>query len=104
MIIFKLIKKILIFVLWLVAVLVVGVTILAWFSAPPQKVDYGVSFSKFHADELGLNWKEAFLAILNDLKVRRFRFSAHWPGIEPQKGVYDFGVMDFQMDQAKKAD
>ena len=51
---------------------------------------YGVSFSKFHSDELELNWKEVYLALLNDVKVRNFRFSAHWPLTEPEPGKYNF--------------
>lgn len=62
---------------------------------------YGISFSRFHADELGLDWKKVFLALLNDLGVRHFRFSAHWPLTEPSHGVYHFDELDFQMNQAR---
>ncbi|OGN09730.1 MAG: hypothetical protein A3J46_02740 [Candidatus Yanofskybacteria bacterium RIFCSPHIGHO2_02_FULL_41_11] len=64
---------------------------------------YGVSFSRFHADELGLDWEETYLAILNDLNVKNFRFSAHWPLIEPEPGKYNFSEFDFQMAEAKKS-
>lgn len=69
----------------------------------PEKIVYGVSFSRFHSDELGLNWRETYLAILNDLKVRNFRFSAHWPSTEPQQGKYNFEELDFQFKEAKNA-
>ena len=68
-----------------------------------DKFAYGVSFSRFHSDELGLDWKETYLAILNDLKVRNFRFSAHWPLTEPKEGEYNFRELDFQMNEAQKA-
>src|SRR3989338_742807 len=63
---------------------------------------YGVSFSRFHADELKLDWKETYLAILDDLGVRNFRFSAHWPLTEPEKDKYNFSELDFQMAEAEK--
>jgi len=42
------------------------------------------------------------LAILNDLKVRNFRFSAHWPLTEPEEGKYNFTELDFQIKEAQK--
>lgn len=68
----------------------------------PEKITYGVSFSKFHTDELKLDWKETYLALLNDLGVKHFRFSAHWPNTEPQEGKYNFRELDFQMAEAQK--
>lgn len=67
-----------------------------------EDLSYGVSFSRFHTDELGLDWKETYLAILNDLDLKRFRFSAHWPLVEPQKDNYNFLELDFQISEAKK--
>ncbi len=68
----------------------------------PEKITYGVSFSKFHADELKLDWKETYLALLNDLGVRHFRFTAHWPNTEPVEGKFNFSELDFQMAEAQK--
>src|SRR5690348_16991142 len=76
---------------------------LSWHPAPKHN-DYGVSFSKFHADELGLNWRQVYLALLDDLKIRNFRFSAHWPLTEPTDGVYNFSELDYQMQQARNRD
>ncbi|MDP3792282.1 MAG: beta-galactosidase [bacterium] len=70
--------------------------------SPTEKLTYGVSFSRFHTDELGLDWKETYLAILNDLGVRNFRFSAHWPLTEPEDGKYNFNELDFQVREAQK--
>jgi len=90
-------------------VIIMGALVLASFFilsfdySPVDKLTYGVSFSRFHSDELGLDWKETYLAILNDLEVRNFRFSAHWPLVEPEAGRYNFKELDFQMEEAKKA-
>ena len=62
---------------------------------------YGASFSRFHTDELKLDWKETYLALLNDLGVKHFRFSAHWPTTEPKEGQYNFSELDFQMSKAR---
>jgi len=71
------------------------------FSGDSDGPIYGVSFSRFHADELGLDWKETYLALQNDLGVKHFRFSAHWPLTEPEKDRYNFEELDFQMAETK---
>lgn len=63
---------------------------------------YGVSFSRFHTDELKIDWKETYLAILDDLEVRNLRFSAHWPLTEPEEGEFNFEELDFQIKEAEK--
>lgn len=68
----------------------------------PERITYGVSFSKFHSDELQLNWRETYLALLDDLKVRSFRFTAHWPNTEPENNKFNFSELDFQMNEARK--
>lgn len=68
----------------------------------PAKISYGVSFSKFHSDELQLPWKEVYKSLLDDLGVRRFRLSAHWPMVEGDRGKYSFDELDYQMAEANK--
>ena len=92
-------KKILLF---LIIVVIAGFFVLSIDSKKSEKFTYGISFSRFHADELKLNWKESYLAILNDLGVRNFRFSAHWPLTEPEEGKYNFEELDFQIKEAEK--
>ncbi|MEK7567526.1 MAG: beta-galactosidase [Patescibacteria group bacterium] len=94
-------KKILKAVFWAIA-LMVFILILFSFRKNPEKISYGVSFSKFRAEELGLSWKDVFISILDDLKVRNFRLSAHWPMIEPQKDNYNFEELDFQIKEAEE--
>lgn len=60
----------------------------------------GVSFSIKYAQELGLDWKQTYLALLNNLGVRRFRLMSYWDQLEPSSGQYDFSDLDFQMSQA----
>ncbi len=76
--------------------------ILSWDVSPKTDFVYGGSFSRFHSDELKLDWKKTYLAILDDLKVRHLRFTAHWPLTEPKKDVYNFSELDFQIREAEK--
>ncbi len=72
------------------------------FRKTPSQLTYGASFSRFHSDELKLDWKKVYLALLDDLKVRDFRLSAHWPNTEPADGKFNFSELDFQMREAQK--
>lgn len=86
--------------------LIIGLIVLVFYALSirklPAKINYGVSFSKFHSDELGLDWKQVLLAIFDDLKVHDVRFSAHWPMVEPVEGKFNFSELDFQMNEARK--
>ena len=90
---------------WLAATLIIiGVWFVLSLRPIPDSIDYGVSFSKFHSDELGLDWKKTYLAILDELKVKRLRLSAHWPMVEPVAGKYNFSELDYQLQEAEKRD
>ncbi len=68
-----------------------------------KDIAWGVTFSPYYAqDELGLDWREAYLAILDDLKANHVRLSAYWNHVEPQKGNYDFNDLDWQINEASK--
>src|SRR3989344_6752591 len=91
------------FILLILLFLLLALFFLSRNPGKPEKFTYGASFSRFHADELGLDWKEVYLAMLNDLGVRNFRFSAHWPLTEPEEGKYNFEELDFQIKEAQKS-
>ncbi len=84
-----------------IAVLV-ALWILSFNSSPKENLVYGVSFSRFHTDELKLDWKQTYLAVLDDLKVQHLRLTAHWPLTEPKDGVYNFSELDFKIKEAEK--
>lgn len=68
----------------------------------PEHIQYGMSFNTMYANELGLDWKETYDAIIDDLKVRHFRLAAHWPMVEPQPDVYNFVELDYQIKRAEE--
>lgn len=89
--------------LWILIIPVIVLWILSWdwYGEPSKQIEYGVSFSRFHSDELKLDWKQTYSALLNDLGVKNFRFSAHWSLTEPKNNQFNFSEMDYQMDQAR---
>lgn len=63
---------------------------------------FGVTFSKKYANEIGLNWKEVYLAMLDDLKVKNIRLPIYWDEIEKSKGVFDYSDYDFMLTEGAK--
>lgn len=70
--------------------------------APREDVKLGMTFSSRYAADLGLDWKETYLALLDDVGVRKLRLPVYWDLIEKEKGVYDFSDIDWQLAEAKK--
>ena len=68
----------------------------------PEEIQYGMSFNTLYAEELNLDWKEAYDAILNELGVRHLRLAAHWPMVEPINDVYNFAELDYQIERAEE--
>jgi len=69
---------------------------------PAEKINWGVAFSQKHAECLGLDWKESYLAILDDLKADHLKLIAYWDSIERESGNYDFSDLDWQIQEAEK--
>ena len=67
-----------------------------------EDMKFGVSFAHHHAESLELDWKEAYTAILDDLKVERMRIAAYWDRIEKEDGEYDWSDVDWQVEEAQK--
>lgn len=73
-----------------------------WTPPPAQEINYGAVFIQKHAENLGLDWRQTYLALLDDLKARDLKISAQWDLIEPQKGSYAFDDLDWQLDEAAR--
>lgn len=67
-----------------------------------ENIKYGVTFSPHQTDLLGLDWKEVYAAILDDLKVRNFRLPSYWTIIEKNRGEYNFEETDYLVNEAGK--
>lgn len=66
----------------------------------PARVVYGVTFSVMQAEDLGLDPRAVYRAVLDDLKVRDIRIPAYWPRVEPQRDVYDWSELDYELREA----
>lgn len=69
---------------------------------PKDDMVWGVDFSYKQADFLGLDPKETYLEILDDLGAKNVKISAHWDLIEKDDNNYDFSFLDWQMKEAEK--
>ncbi|MEK7618925.1 MAG: endo-1,4-beta-xylanase [Patescibacteria group bacterium] len=63
---------------------------------------FGVTFTPGQAESFGLDWKETYTALLDDLGVRHFRLVAYWDAIESARGKYFFDDLDYQLDELAK--
>ncbi|MBI2639897.1 MAG: beta-galactosidase [Candidatus Sungbacteria bacterium] len=86
----------------------IGLILIAiWFlSRPvpvPDSVLYGVTFSAPYArDTLNLDWKETYIAILDDLGVKHLRIPVYWDEYEPKESEFDFSDLDFMLQEAER--
>lgn len=69
---------------------------------PQKNFELGVTFSSRYAQDIGLDWRENYLAVLDDLKITNVRIPAYWDLIEKEEGVYDFSDLDWQLAEAEK--
>ena len=100
-------KKVLKFVFKTFLVVFALACILLIFSNIPvweenQDAKLGVTFSKRYAEDIGLDWRAAYLATLDDLGAKKIRIPVYWDWVEPEEGKYDFMDLDWQMAEAEK--
>lgn len=67
-----------------------------------KAVPLGVTFSSRYATDIGLDWRENYLAMLDELKLKKIRIPIYWDLIEKEKGRYDFTEIDWQLTEAAK--
>lgn len=90
---------------YLLILILIIVVVFMVYTLHPRPVDnptWGINFSEKQALRLGLNWREAYLSILQDMEVEHLKLMAHWDDIEPIDQVFAFESLDWQMDMAFK--
>jgi hypothetical protein len=99
-------KKIITWVLISIAVLILIAASYLFLgeAKPAENISWGVVFSQKHAQLLGLDWRESYLALLEDLEVRRMKVASYWDYIEKKDGEYDFEDLDWQVERADERD
>ena len=68
----------------------------------PAELEYGVTFSKKQAQDLGLDWQKIYLSMFDDLGVKKVRLPAYWDEIEPEEGDYYWADFDWQINRASE--
>jgi len=72
-------------------------------SSPIQKnILWGVDFSQMQAESLGLNWKEVYSAIIDDLELKNIKIHTQWDWVEGKNGEYFFEDVDWQLKKAEE--
>jgi hypothetical protein len=83
-----------------------AIGLLVYFNLPVSQTNnnaqLGATFSARYAHDIGLDWKENFTAILDDLQVKKIRIPVYWDLVEPEKGKYNFSDLDWQIAEAQK--
>lgn len=95
-------KQILFLITILITLLIIILLIVSLTIKPIERPTFGLTFSRFKAEYLNLDWRETYLAVLDDLKVKHLRLAAYWPDIEPQIDSFDFSNLDWQINEAEK--
>lgn len=73
-------------------------------STRDQPLQLGVTFIADYASFLGVNPRETYDALLDDLDVKHLRLVSYWNKHEVAPGVYDFTELDWQFERAEAAD
>lgn len=68
----------------------------------PDRINFGVTFSPKYAGNLGLDWQQTYLKIIDELKVRFLRVPTYWDGTEKNYMDFDFSDIDFMLDEARR--
>jgi hypothetical protein len=94
-----------------IVAVIIGLYLLMWLdSTKTYPIEYGISFNQNHAISLGLDWRETYTAMLQELGPKYVRIAAMWSEVQPVKGEFstrggpasgwDFADVDWMMDQA----
>lgn len=96
-------SKIIIFSLSIILALLMAVFsyFFVGFAPVSENITWGVDFSQMQTELLGLNWKDTYLAIINDLGARNIKLHTQWDWVEGKRGEYYFNDIDWQLTKAK---
>lgn len=65
------------------------------FFTTPGQTEFGATFSSVYSRGLGLDPSETYLALLDDLRVKKIRLPVYWSEIEPTRGQFYWDELDF---------
>lgn len=89
----------------LIIILITPLIVFLYYKPKVQEnITYGVTYSWKYADALGLDWQDAYIKILDDLKPSQLRLIAYWEDVEGTKDSYDYSNIKWQLEEAGKRD
>ncbi|MBI2644450.1 MAG: hypothetical protein HYW95_03025 [Candidatus Wildermuthbacteria bacterium] len=91
--------------IFLAIILLLVAAVLFFFTGvpkPAEKILWGITFSHSYARDLGLDWRQTYLALLDDLGVRNIRIPLYWNELEREEGAFDFSLWDWQLQELEK--
>jgi hypothetical protein len=97
---FKIILWILSSIIFLLAVFI-SYLYVGW-TTKSKNITWGVDFSQMQAEALELDWKEIYLAMINDLNVKNIKLHTQWDWVEGKNEDYFFNDIDWQIKQAEE--
>jgi hypothetical protein len=65
---------------------------------------FGFTFSEPYAESFGLSPAEVFRALVRELPFQMVRVCVYWNRTEAQEGVFDFGSVEWQIEEAARAE
>ena len=92
-------KKIIIQKIFGILLIGLGLFVMAFARTGTKNATLGVTYSPRYAAELGLDPKETFISMLNDLNPKTVRLPVYWDLTEPQKDSFDFSDTDYYVKQ-----
>lgn len=93
-------KKRYLFILVFVILILLSFIIIYSLSFNTGNIEYGMTFSHKYAKELGIDYQDTFVNLVDDLNIKKFRMMAYWDDIESLEGVYDFTELDWLIRRA----
>jgi hypothetical protein len=95
--------RILIILLTIIALPFILIWAIDWLNYkinPPERAEYGVSFSLHYTKELGLQPVEVYQNIVDNLGVKKLRIPVYWNQVEINPNEFDFTAYDQLLDLA----
>ncbi|MCC6639134.1 cellulase family glycosylhydrolase, partial [Candidatus Falkowbacteria bacterium] len=86
-----------------IAIIFVSYSLISLFTQRySQPTELGFTFSKKYAEYLGLDWKEAYKASIDELGLDYVRIPVYWTDVEHDKDSYWFDDVKFQVEYAQE--
>jgi len=88
---------------FILALFLVFIFFFIGFSKPKEDIVWGVNFSQKYCANLGLDWKQTYSALLDDMGAKNIKIAVHWDLMNPSKDKFYFDDLDWQINKAQES-